>query len=74
MKVPALTGGPLAMAGDFDRMLGLLETAVAPGLWLLGERFSAAGVMIGSELHFGIDRCLAGPAFQRANAIDSAAV
>ncbi len=76
--------------GDFDRMLGVLETAVAPGPWLLGERFSAADVMIGSDLHFGIDvfrlvpprpalrayvdRCLARPALQRAKAIDAAAV
>ncbi len=76
--------------GDFDRMLGVLETAVAPGPWLLGGQFTAADVMIGTDLHFGIDvfglfpsrpalrayvdRCLARPALQRAKAIEGAAV
>jgi glutathione S-transferase len=76
--------------GDSDRMLGVLEAALTPGPWLLGEQFSAADVMIGSDLHLGIDifnllpsrpalrayidRCLARPAFQRAKAIDAAGV
>jgi glutathione S-transferase len=76
--------------GDFDRVFDVLEAAVATGPWLLGERFSAADVMIGLDLHFGIDifklvpsrpalrayvdRCLARPALQRANAIDAAGV
>ncbi len=76
--------------GDFDRMLGVLETAVAPGPWLLGGQFTAADVMIGTDLHFGIDvfgilpsrpalrayvdRCLARPALQRAKAIEGAPV
>jgi glutathione S-transferase len=76
--------------GDFDRMLDVLEAAVAPGPWLLGERFSAADVMIGSDLHFGIDvfklipvrpalrayvdRCLARPGLKRAKAIEAAAL
>ena len=34
--------------GDFDRVFDVLEAAVATGPWLLGERFSAADVMIGS--------------------------
>jgi glutathione S-transferase len=74
--------------GDFDRVFDVLEAAVATGPWLLGERFSAADVMIGLDLHFGIDifklvpsrpllrayvdRCLARPALQRAKAIDAA--
>ncbi len=76
--------------GDFDRVFDVLEAAVATGPWLLGERFSAADVMIGLDLHFGIDifklvpsrpvlrayvdRCLARPALQRAKAIDAAGV
>ena len=76
--------------GDFDRVFDVLEAAVATGPWLLGERFSAADVMIGLDLHFGIDifklvpsrpvlrayvdRCLARPALQRAKAIEAAGV
>jgi glutathione S-transferase len=76
--------------GDFDRVFDVLEAAVQPGPWLLGDRFSAADVIIGADLHFGIDifkivperpalrayidRCLARPAFQRAKAIDAAGV
>jgi glutathione S-transferase len=55
---------------------------------LLGERFSAADIMIGADLHFGltllkivpprpafaayVERCAARPAFQRAQAIEAA--
>lgn len=76
--------------GDFDRVFDVLEAAVQPGPWLLGERFSAADVIIGADLHFGIDifklvperpalrayidRCLARPALQRAKAIEAAGV
>lgn len=76
--------------GDFERVFDVLEAAVQPGPWLLGERFSAADVLIGADLHFGIDifkivpvrpalrayidRCLARPALQRAKAIDAAGV
>lgn len=79
-----------ASFGDFDRVFDVLEAAVHPGPWLLGERFSAADIMIGLDLHFGIDifklvpsrpalrtyvdRCLARPALQRAKAIDAAGV
>jgi glutathione S-transferase len=68
----------------------MVEAAVATGPWLLGEKFSAADVMISSDVHFGIDifklvpsrpalrayvdRCLARPAFQRAEAIEAAGV
>jgi glutathione S-transferase len=71
-------------------MLGVLEAAVSPGPWLLGAQFSAADVMIGADLHFGIDvfglvpsrpalrayidRCLARPALKRAKAIEAAAL
>lgn len=74
--------------GDFNRVIDVLEGAVGQGPWLLGESFSAADVLIGADLHFGvdifklvpersalrayIDRCLARPAFQRAKEIDAA--
>jgi glutathione S-transferase len=80
----------MASFGDFDRVFDVLEAAVAKGPWLLGERFSAADVMIGLDLHFGIDifklvptrpvlrsyvdRCLARPALQRAKAIEAEGV
>jgi glutathione S-transferase len=76
--------------GDFDRVFDVLAAVVEPGPWLLGERFSAADVLIGADLHFGldifkivperaalrayVDRCLARPALQRAKAIDAAGV
>ncbi len=74
--------------GEFDRVFDVLEEALATGPYLLGEKFSAADIMIGADLHFGIDifklvyprpalrayvdRCLARPALQRAKAIDAA--
>ncbi len=76
--------------GDFDRVFDVLEAAVATGPWLLGERFSAADVMVGLDLHFGmdifqlvpsrpalrayVDRCLVRPALQRAKAIEAAGI
>jgi glutathione S-transferase len=41
--------------GEFDRVFDVLEGSVAKSPFLLGERFSAADVMIGLDLHFGID-------------------
>jgi glutathione S-transferase len=74
--------------GDFDRVFDVLAAAVAPGPWLLGEQFSAADVLIGADVHFGmdifklvpeqpalrayVDRCLARDAFKRAKAIEAA--
>ena len=74
--------------GSFERTMGVLEEALAPGPWILGDAFSAADVMIGCDLFFGIhvfkivemrpafaayiDRCMARPAFARAQAIDAA--
>lgn len=67
--------------GDFDLMIGALEAALRRGPWLLGERFTAADVMVGSSVHFMsmfellpdspvlsgyMERCLARPAWQRA--------
>ena len=82
-ELPASSAG----WGDADRVFNVVEDAVAKGPWLLGERFSAADVMVGCDMFFavnmfklisgrpGIDgylaRCLARPAFQRALKIDA---
>ena len=73
--------------GSFERTMAVLEEALEPGPWILGEAFSAADVMIGCDLFFGIhvfkivearpafaaylDRCTARPAFSRAQTIDA---
>jgi len=73
--------------GSFDRVIAVIEEAVGRGPWLLGERFSAADVMVGADINYGINvfkiveprpaltayvaRCVARPAFQRAQAIDA---
>lgn len=76
--------------GSFDKTMAVLDEALQDGPWILGESFSAADVMIGCDLFFGIhafkiveptpaltaylERCMARPAFQRAQAIDAAGV
>ena len=40
--------------GTYETALAVLETALTPGPWILGERFSAADVFVGSQLHFGV--------------------
>src|SRR5690349_10825280 len=68
--------------GDAQRVFDVLDKALANGPWILGENFSAADVAIGSALNFSvrlfkmvpsrpsfdpyIARCMARPAFQRA--------
>ena len=71
--------------GDFDVMVETLEAGLSHGPWILGDRFSAADVMLGSSAvflrTFGIlpesavlesyaDRCLERPAYQKAMACD----
>ena len=71
--------------GSFDLMLKVLREGLARGPWVLGERFSAADVLLGTSCSFmrqfkildnepGLfaytDRCMARPAFQRAAALD----
>jgi len=71
--------------GDFDSMIETLETGLEPGPWLLGDRFTAADVMVGSTAVFMrmfkvlpdsrvindyADRCLERPAYQKAMAIN----
>jgi glutathione S-transferase len=40
--------------GTFETMLATLETALTPGPWILGDRFSAADVFVGSQLHYAV--------------------
>lgn len=71
--------------GSFDAVMDGLETAVAQGPWILGDRFSAADVYVGSQIAFGLqfksmperpafrayaDRLMARPAAVRARGID----
>jgi glutathione S-transferase len=68
--------------GNAERVFDVLDAALARGPWILGENFSAADIAIGSALNFCvrlfkivpsrpsfeayIARCVARPAFQRA--------
>lgn len=71
--------------GSYEDTLRALETALAPGPFILGERFSAADVYIGSQITWGmlvkaleprkafqdyLARCSERPAFKRAAARD----
>ena len=71
--------------GDSQRVIDVLDVALEQGPWILGDKFSAADIIIGSGLNFAvrlfkiipsrpafdayIDRCMARPAFQRAEKI-----
>ena len=78
-------GPPRALGyGDFDTTMGVVARAVTPGPYLLGERFSAADVLVGSacgglivasvpqrpELAAYVERLTPRPALQRAQAKD----
>ena len=67
--------------GDFDAMIETLAKGLGDGPWILGERFSAADVMLGTSVHFMrefnllpgvpalvryVERCAARPAFAKA--------
>jgi glutathione S-transferase len=73
--------------GTFETVLDTLSGGLKPGPWLLGERFSAADVLLGSSLGFMmlfkivperpeyvdyVARMQARPAFQKARAADKA--
>jgi len=66
--------------GTYENVFDALETALAPGPFVLGQRFSAADVCIASQLSYGlstqaleprpafaqyVERCTARPAFKR---------
>jgi glutathione S-transferase len=69
--------------GKFEQMTAVLETAITPGPYILGERFSAVDIFIASQIRFGLltksleprpafeaylARCGERPAFQRVTA------
>lgn len=71
--------------GSYDDTLNALEKAVTAGQWILGDRFSAADVYVGSQIGWGmlsksieprkafqeyLARCGERPAFKRAAAQD----
>ena len=71
--------------GDFDTVMNVVAKAVEKGPWLMGEQFTAADVIIGANLRFGMmfkmiperkefsdyaARIAARPAAQRAEAKD----
>jgi glutathione S-transferase len=66
--------------GSYEDTLDALETALEPGPWILGDRFSAADVYVGSQIVWGLgfgsieerdiftayaERCEARPAYRR---------
>ena len=72
--------------GSFDLMIAALVAGVTPGPWILGERFTAPDVLLGSSVHFmdvfktppdrperraSAERSRARPAFQRPSAFES---
>src|SRR6266581_2948687 len=73
--------------GDAGRVFDVLDTALAKRPWILGEDFSAADIAIGAGLNFAVRlfkmvpsrpsfdayvaRCVARPAFQRAEKLAS---
>ncbi len=79
---------PMVGYGSYDQMLDTLEQAAASASpWLLGERFSAADVYVGSQVDFGLafksiperpaftawaERLRAREAYRRAKAKDDA--
>jgi glutathione S-transferase len=40
--------------GSYDDVMNAVEKALTPGPYLLGKRFSAADVYVGSQLGFGM--------------------
>ena len=71
--------------GDYDSMIETLTGGVTPGPWLLGERFSAADVLVGATVQFlrQMDalpdiaslngyaaRCVERPAYRRARELE----
>ena len=75
--------------GDYERVVGVLEQAVAAHPFITGERFTAADVYVGAQVMFGLQfgslpkhaafadyvaRLMAREGYQRAAALDDAAI
>ena len=88
LLAPAEKAG-MAGYGSFEAVVDALESAVEAGPFILGERFSAADVYLGSQVGWGLqfktldprpafaayaERIMARPAAQRARALDDAAM
>jgi glutathione S-transferase len=87
-KVGGLPANPSRNGwGSWDLTLGTLRNGLERGPWILGERFSAADILIGSSCYVMrkftmiedepvifayADRCVARPAFKRAQALEPA--
>jgi glutathione S-transferase len=81
VEMPSVAAG----WGEAQRVFDVLDKALEKGPWILGERFSAADIIVGSGLNFAvklfkmvpsrpsfdryIEACSARPAFQRASVI-----
>ena len=46
--------GRMAGYGSFEAAIGVLTGAVAGGIYLAGDRFSAADVYVGSQIDWGL--------------------
>src|SRR5690606_3338459 len=53
LLAPAEKAG-MAGYGTFDQVVDALESAVSDGPWILGDRFSAADVYVGSQIMWGL--------------------
>lgn len=53
LLAPADKAG-MAGYGSFEQTVEALEQAVTPGPWILGDRFSAADVYVGSQIIWGL--------------------
>lgn len=53
LLAPADKAG-MAGYGTFEQVVDALEQAVTPGPWILGDRFSAADVYVGSQILWGL--------------------
>lgn len=75
--------------GTFDKVIGVFDQAIAAREWIAGDRFSAADVIVGSQVLFGMRfgtlpttdaftayaaRLTARAAYGRATALDDAAI
>ena len=40
--------------GTYETMIATLATALTPGPWILGDKFSAVDAYVGSQIHFGL--------------------